>query len=104
MAYIFDVSGIVNTQYREFLRSILFMGMFLPFVMLLYLAFNQINPSVVLLCSTLAVSTLLILTVLRVGLTLNKKVPLQNLHLFSYLWATEVIPLAVMLKLIVFNY
>lgn len=104
MAYIFGLGNIVSIQYREFLRSVLFLGMFLPFVMLFYLAFNQTNPGAVLLSSTLAVSSLLVLTVLRVSLTLNKKVPLLNLHLFSYLCATEIIPLAVMLKLIVFNY
>ncbi|HSI90406.1 MAG TPA: DUF4271 domain-containing protein [Adhaeribacter sp.] len=104
MAYIFDLSGLVVLQYREFLRSMLFMGMFLPFVMLFYLAFNKTYPGTVLLLATLAVSTLLILTAIRVVFTLNKKVPLRNLHLFSYICATEIIPLAVMLKLIVFNY
>jgi hypothetical protein len=104
MAYIFDVGGVVVLQYREFLRSILFMGMFLPFVMLLYLAFNHTYPGVVLWISTLAVSTLLLITTVRIINTLNKKVPLRNLHLFSYICATEIIPLSVMLKLIVFNY
>ena len=104
MAYIFDVGGVVLLQYREFLRSILFMGMFLPFVMLLYLAFNHTYPGVVLWVSTLAVSALLVITTVRIINTLNKKVPLRNLHLFSYICATEIIPLSVMLKLIVFNY
>ncbi|KAA9331928.1 DUF4271 domain-containing protein [Adhaeribacter soli] len=104
MAYIFDVGGVVLLQYREFLRSILFMGMFLPFVMMLYLAFNHTHPGVVLWISTLAVSTLLVITTVRIINTLNKKVPLLNLHLFSYICATEIIPLSVMLKLIVFNY
>jgi hypothetical protein len=104
MAYIFDVSGLVLVQYREFLRSILFMGIFLPFVMLLYLAFNHKHPETVLLVSTLAVSFLLILTTVRIINTLNKTISLRNLHLFSYICATEIIPLSVMLKLIVFNY
>lgn len=104
MAYIFDVSGLVLIQYREFLRSILFMGMFLPFVMLLYLAFNHTHPNVVLWISNMAVSALLVITTVRIINTLNKKVPLRNLHLFSYICATEVIPLSVMLKLIIFNY
>jgi hypothetical protein len=104
MGYIFDLSGLVLTQYREFLRSILFMGVFLPFVMLLYLAFNATHSDTVLLISTLAVSTLLIVTTLRIVYTLNKKASLRNLHLFSYICATEIIPLSVMLKLIIFNY
>ena len=104
MGYIFDLSGLVSIQYREFLRSILFMGIFLPFVMLLYLAFNASHSGTVLLISTLAVSTLLIVTTLRIVYTLNKKASLRNLHLFSYICATEIIPLSVMLKLILFNY
>ena len=104
LAYIFDLSELVITQYREFLRSVLFMGLFLPFIMLLYLAFNNTNPGTVLLISTIAVSVLLVITTLRVVYTLNKKVPLRNLHLFSYICATEIIPLIVMLKLIIYNY
>ncbi|MFC5270739.1 DUF4271 domain-containing protein [Adhaeribacter terreus] len=104
MGYIFDLSGLVLTQYREFLRSILFMGVFLPFVLLLYLAFNATHSGTVLLISTLAVSTLLIVTTLRIVYTLNNKASLRNLHLFSYICATEIMPLSVMLKLIIFNY
>lgn len=104
LAYIFDLSELVVIQYREFLRSVLFTGVILPFIMLLYLAFNNKNPSAVLLVSTIAVSALLVITTLRVVLTLNKKVPLRNLHLFSYICATEIIPLTVMLKLIMYNY
>jgi hypothetical protein len=104
LSYVFGLGSLVSLHYREFLRSVLFLGMFLPFVMLFYLAFNQVNPGTVLLVSTLAVTALLVLTVLRVSVSLNKKLPILNLHLFSYLCATEIIPLAVMLKLIVFNY
>ena len=104
LAYIFDLSELVLTQYREFLRSVLFTGLFLPFIMLLYLAFNNKNPSAVLLISTISVSALLVITTLRVVYTLNKKVPLRNLHLISYICATEIIPLTVMLKLIMYNY
>lgn len=104
LAYIFGLSELVLTQYREFLRSVLFMGLFLPFIMLLYLAYNNKNPEMVLFISTVAVSVLLVITTLRVVYSVNKKVPLQNLHLISYICATEIIPLSVMLKLIVYNY
>lgn len=104
MGYIFDLTGLVSLQYREFIRTLLFFGMFLPLIMLLYLAFNTTMPQTVLLISTLAVSGILIITVLRIFYTLNKKVSLRNLHLFSYICATEIIPLIVLLKLIVFNY
>jgi hypothetical protein len=104
MGFIFDLSSLVRTQYREFVRSTLFMGLFLPAIMLLYLRLNPSMPGAVLLVSNMAVSVLLVITALRVFRTLNKKTPLLNLHIFSYICATEVIPLMVILKLIVFNY
>ncbi|MBX0292712.1 DUF4271 domain-containing protein [Hymenobacter sp. HSC-4F20] len=104
MGYIFDVTELVTIQYREFIRTILFMGLFLPIVMLLYLGLNQRLPETVLWISNGVVSLLLVGTVLRVARTLHHKTSLLNLHLFSYLCATEVIPLIILLKLIVFTY
>lgn len=104
MGFIFGLEQVVQTQYREFIGSMLFMGIFLPLIMLLYLALNAVMPETILLLSSIAVSLVLIITVVRVFLTVNKKAPVLNLHLFSYLCATEVIPLAIMMKLIVFNF
>lgn len=104
MGFIFGLEQVVQLQYREFIRTLLFLGMFLPAVLLLYLALNASMPEAILLVSSMAVSLLLIFTILRVFASVNKKVPVLNLHLFSYLCATEVIPLAIMLKLIVFNF
>ena len=104
MGFIFGLEQVVQVQYREFIRTLLFLGMFLPAVLLLYLALNTSRPEAILLASNMAVSLLLIFTTLRVFASVNKKVPVLNLHLFSYLCATEVIPLAIMLKLIVFNF
>jgi hypothetical protein len=50
------------------------------------------------------VGVLLTATVLRVARTLHQHATLLNLHLFAYLCATEVLPLLVLLKLIVFAY
>jgi len=104
MGYIFDLTPLVSLQYREFIRTLLFMGVFLPIIMLLYLALNTVMPQTVLFVSNVAVSIILVVTVLRIAYTLNKKVLLRNLHLFSYICATEIIPLIILLKLIVFNY
>jgi hypothetical protein len=104
MGYIFDLTPLVSLQYREFVRSLLFMGIFFPLMMIVYLAFNTEVPQLVLWISNIAVSTILIVTALRIFYTLNKKFPLRNLHLFSYICATEIIPLIILLKLIVFNY
>jgi hypothetical protein len=104
MGYIFDLTPLVSLQYREFVRTLLFMGIFFPLIMIVYLAFNTIVPQLVLLISNIAISTILIVTVLRIFYTLNKKFSLRNLHLFSYICATEIIPLIILLKLIVFNY
>jgi hypothetical protein len=104
MGYIFGLEQIVQAQFSEFLRSLLFMGLFLPVVMLLYLALNNTVPETILTVSSLAVLLVLVITVFRVFATVNKKTSVINLHLFSYLCATEVIPLAIMLKFIVFNF
>lgn len=104
MGYIFDVGQLVIVQYREFIRTLLFLGLFLPIVMLLYLGLNQVLPEAILWISNGVVSLLLVGTVVRVARTLHSKTSLLNLHLFSYLCATEVIPLIILLKLIVFTY
>ncbi|TGE26348.1 DUF4271 domain-containing protein [Hymenobacter metallicola] len=104
MGYIFDVTQLVVVQYREFMRTILFMGLFLPAVMLLYLGLNQTLPETVLWVSNGVVSLMLLGTVIRIAHTLHRRASLLNLHLFSYLCATEVIPLIILLKLIVFTY
>jgi len=104
MGYIFDVTPLVMVQYREFVRTILLMGLFLPLVMLLYLGLNQTLPEAVLWISNGVVSLMLVGTVIRIARTLHQRASLLNLHLFSYLCATEVIPLVILLKLIVFTY
>lgn len=104
MGYIFGLEQIVQVQFSEFLRSLLFLGLFLPVVMLLYLSLNQVAPDTVVLVSSLAVLLLLVITIVRVFISVNKQASVINLHLFSYLCATEVIPLAIMLKFIVFNF
>jgi hypothetical protein len=104
MGFIFGLEQIVRLQFGEFLRSLLFLGLFLPVVMLLYLALNNVTPDTVLTISSLAVLLVLVITIIRVFVTVNKKASVINLHLFSYLCATEVIPLAIMLKFIVFNF
>jgi hypothetical protein len=104
MGFIFGLEEVVGLQFSEFLRSLLFLGLFLPVVMLLYLSLNHVAPDTVLTISSMAVLFLLVITIIRVFVTVNKKTSVINLHLFSYLCATEVIPMAVMLKFIVFNF
>ncbi|MGV3540493.1 MAG: DUF4271 domain-containing protein [Rufibacter sp.] len=102
MGFIFGVAEVVLTQYREFLRTLLSLGLFVPVIMLLYLGLAKSVPQGVYLAANVGVTALLVFTVIRTFLTVSKKYSLQNLHLFSYLCATEVIPLMVLLKLIVF--
>nr|WP_255430828.1 DUF4271 domain-containing protein [Rufibacter sp. LB8] len=102
MGFIFGVMDIVLTQYREFLRTLLALGVFLPLIMLLYLGLAKSTPQVVYWIANVSITVLLVFTVLRTFNTVSKKYSLQNLHLFSYLCATEVIPLMILLKLIVF--
>jgi hypothetical protein len=103
LSYVFDLRLLANVHYREFLRTILLVGLLLPLVVLLYLSLNAYWPSVVNLANGF-VLILLTATVLRVARTLHQQASLLNLHLFAYLCATEILPLAVLLKLIVFTY
>jgi len=104
MGFIYGLEQLVQWQFSEFLRSLLFLGLFLPIIMLLYLALNNVVPETILTVSSLGVLLVLVITIVRVFAAVNKKASVINLHLFSYLCATEVIPLAIMLKFIVFNY
>ena len=103
LSYIFDLRLLVNIHYREFLRTTLLLGLLLPLVSLLYLGVNSRWPGIVGLANA-CVLLVLTATVLRVARTLHQRASLLNLHLFAYLCATEVLPLAVLLKLIVFTY
>ena len=104
MGYIFGLQSLVNIQYREFLRTTLLAGLFLPLVLLLYLSLNTSFPGTVAWTASAVVGLVLAGTVLRVARTLHHHASLLNLHLFAYLCATEVLPLLVLLKLIVFTY
>lgn len=104
MAYIFGLQPLVDIQYREFLRTTLLVGLILPLVLLLYLSLNGTFPNAVAWAASTAIGLVLVGTVLRVARTLHRQASLLNLHLFAYLCATEVLPLLVVLKLIVFTY
>ena len=104
MAYIFDLLPLVDVQYREFLRTTLLAGLVLPLVLLLYLSLNSGFPHTVAWAASGAIGVILVGSVLRVARTLHHYASLLNLHLFAYLCATEVLPLLVLLKVIVFNY
>jgi hypothetical protein len=104
LAYIFDLQHVVDLQYREFLRTTLLGGLFLPLVLLLYLSLNSGYPRTVAWAASAAIGLVLVGTVLRVARTVHQHASLLNLHLFAYLCVTEVLPLLVLLKLIVFTY
>lgn len=104
LGYIFGLQPLVNVQYREFLRTTLLAGLFLPLVLLLYLSLNGSFPRTVAAVASAVIGVVLVGTVLRVARTLHHHASLLNLHLFAYLCATEVLPLLVLLKLIVFTY
>ncbi|MFD1871015.1 DUF4271 domain-containing protein [Hymenobacter bucti] len=103
LSYIFDLRPLATIHYREFLRTTLLIGLLVPVVLLLLLSLNAYWPPIVKLANSF-VLVLLTVTVLRVARTLHQRTSLLNLHLFAYLCATEILPLAVLLKIIVFTY
>ena len=104
LGYTFGLQSLVNLQYREFLRTTLLAGLVLPLILLLYLSLNSSFPRTVAWAASAAIAVVLVGTVLRVAHTLHHHASLLNLHLFAYLCVTEVLPLLVLLKLIVFTY
>jgi len=102
LSYIFDLRPLATVHYREFLRTTLVMGLLVPVALFLLLSLNAYWPPVVGLANGF-VLIMLTVTVLRVAYTLHQRASLLNLHLFAYLCATEILPLAVLLKLIVFT-
>lgn len=102
LSYIFDLRPLATVHYREFLRTTLVVGLLVPVALFLLLSLNAYWPPVVGLANGF-VLIMLTVTVLRVARTLHQRASLLNLHLFAYLCATEILPLAVLLKLIVFT-
>ncbi len=102
LSYIFDLRPLATVHYREFLRTTLVVGLLVPVALFLFLSLNAYWPPVVGLANGF-VLIMLTVTVLRVAHTLHQRASLLNLHLFAYLCATEILPLAVLLKLIVFT-
>ena len=102
LSYIFDLRPLATVHYREFLRTTLVVGLLVPVALFLFLSLNAYWPPVVGLANGF-VLIMLTITVLRVAYTLHQRASLLNLHLFAYLCATEILPLAVLLKLIVFT-
>jgi hypothetical protein len=102
LSYVFDLRPLATAHYREFLRTTLVMGLLVPIALFLFLSLNAYWPPIVGVANGF-VLIMLTVTVLRVAQTLHQRASLLNLHLFAYLCATEILPLAVLLKLIVFT-
>lgn len=103
LAYTFGLRELAAVQYREFLRTTLLAGLFLPFVLLLYLGLNGLHPAAVAAVAAAVIALVLVGAVLRVLHTVHQRASLLNLHLFAYLCATEILPLLVLLRLLVFS-
>jgi hypothetical protein len=102
LSYVFDLRPLATVHYREFLRTTLVVGLLAPLALFLFLSLNTYWPPIVGIANGF-VLIMLSVTVLRVAQTLHQRASLLNLHLFAYLCATEILPLAVLLKLIVFT-
>ena len=103
LAYTFDLRELVAVQYREFLRTTLLAGLSLPFALLLYLGLNGRHPTAVAGTAAAVIALVLVGTVLRVLHTVHQRASLLNLHLFAYLCATEILPMLILLRLLVFT-
>lgn len=102
MGYSFDLQELVTVHYREFLRTTLLASLLVPLVLLAYLSLSPRYPLAMAWAVDAVTGLVLVATALRVARTLHQKASLLNLHLFAYLCATEVLPLLVLLRLLVF--
>jgi Domain of unknown function (DUF4271) len=102
VGYVFDLTQLVRTQYVAFVRTLLLAGAYLPPTILLHLVLSDVAPETAMRLSNALLALLLVVVVARSAFALHARFPLYNLHLFAYLCATEVIPLLVLFRLIVF--
>ena len=104
MGSVFNLGQLVPVQYREFIRYSLLLGLFLPMILLVYLAIGNSGQNQVLLASNIVLMLLLIVPMVRVFYLIVSKYNLGSIQLICYLCATEVIPLAIILKIIFLSY
>ena len=104
VAFIFNYQKLVPIQYREFIRSSMFFGIGLPVILVLYLSFGQAGQAQVGLAANGMLMLLLTVPMVRVLYLVGSRYRLADVQLFCYLCATEIIPLAIILKIIFLSY
>jgi hypothetical protein len=101
MGWVFNLSDIIKIQYLEWMKGIIKINLIISLIAIIYslnyqpnLVFGQVI--------TYTLLAFLILIVLRNALLIIKLTPFRNIYLFSYLCTTEIMPLAIIIKIILF--
>ncbi len=103
VGWIFNLYNIIKIQFLEFLKGFLKLNTIIVATLLLYitakntLEFNALHYLGILLTIVLVAVTL------RTALLIIKVGSYRNIYLFSYLCTTEIIPLTIIIKIILFR-
>lgn len=95
---LFNVKAFINAHFYEFVRFSTIISILL--LSLLFLQYNTayISEEAFASIAKYLVLGLLIVLTLKISLVLNRSVAFRNLYLFSYLCATEIIPVFIVVK------
>jgi hypothetical protein len=95
---LFKIKAFVNAHFFEFIRFSTIISVVL--LSLLFLQYNTayITHNIITELAKYLVLGLLVVLVIKISLVLNRSVSFRNLYLFSYLCATEIIPVFIVVK------
>ncbi|HYG39903.1 MAG TPA: DUF4271 domain-containing protein [Cytophagales bacterium] len=102
ISYLYNVTEYKLVHYFNFIKlSMVFYLLILPFISIIYLWFDRLNERLIINVIFLCLIGFSIAKIIVISYNLNKIRQFRNLYLFSYLCATEIIPLFIVFKLLV---
>ncbi len=97
--WLFRLRGVAAAHYFEFIRFTTFTGLALALLVLALFNVQSYTPAQLVPVVGGVAAALLLSRILKVGLLLGKSASYHILYLFSYLCATELIPIFIIIKL-----
>lgn len=97
--WLFQLRGVAAAHYFEFIRFTTFTGLAMALLVIALFNVQAYTPAQLMPVVGGVAATLLLLRVLKVGILLGKSASYHILYLFSYLCATELIPIFIVIKL-----
>ena len=102
ISYLYNVREYKLTHYFNWVKlSMLFFLIIFPIVSLIYIWYEDLNQLLIYNIVFFSLIAFSIAKIIIITYNLNKIRPFRNLYLFSYLCATEIIPLFIVFKLLI---